>query len=230
MDLSEISCPRVLNGDCSNRLREIQWTFKVLTHFEETSDIFTTYMGKLCPTGRNFEFENQIFVSGNCTSQGALMDKTPMRVLFDTGASKSYMDKPFYMTNTSLHTLPKFSTTSKGTIVGNIVSKLGEHFTFYHSAQEKASSGHGDEVYFRAQTSQHLGMGISDTDLYTWLEPDDPHRHQSGYQILKSKVDLKESALTPKEKTRLMHMIMKYKQAFSIRDKTEEYPNIKADM
>ena len=40
----------------------------------------------------------------------------------------------------------------------DIVSKLGEHFTFYHYAQKKASSGHRDEVYFRAQTSQHLGI------------------------------------------------------------------------
>ena len=47
------------------------------------------------------------------------MDKIPMRVLIDTGASKSYMSKSFYMTNTSLHTLPKISTTSKGIIVGN---------------------------------------------------------------------------------------------------------------
>ena len=47
------------------------------------------------------------------------MDKTPMTVLFDTGASKSYMSKSFYMANTSLHTLPKFSTISKGIIVGN---------------------------------------------------------------------------------------------------------------
>ena len=42
-------------------------------------------------------------------------------------------------------------------------------------------------------------------------------------------VDLKESALTPKEKVRPMHMIMKYKQAFSIRDEIRECPNIKTD-
>ena len=42
-----------------------------------------------------------------------------MRVLFETGASKCYMSKSFYMANTSLHTLPKFSTTSEGIIVGN---------------------------------------------------------------------------------------------------------------
>ena len=47
------------------------------------------------------------------------MDKTPMRVLFDTGASTSYVSKSFYMANTSLHTLPKVSTTSKGITVGN---------------------------------------------------------------------------------------------------------------
>ena len=82
----------------------------------------------------------------------------------------------------------------------DIVSKLGEHFTFYHYAQEKASSGHGDETYFRMQISHHLDMGTSDADLYSWLEPDDPCQHQYDYEILKSKVDLKESALAHKEK------------------------------
>ena len=51
------------------------------------------------------EFENQIFVSGSCTSHGALIDKISVRVLFDMGATKSCMSKSFYMANTSLHTL-----------------------------------------------------------------------------------------------------------------------------
>ena len=51
--------------------------------------------------------------------EGTVMDKTSMRVLFDTGANKSYMSKSLYMANTNLHTLPKFSTTSKGISVGN---------------------------------------------------------------------------------------------------------------
>ena len=57
----------------------------------------------------------------------------------------------------------------------DIVSKLGEQFTFYHYAQEKASSGRGDEVYFRAQTPQHLYVKTSDADPYSWLEPHDPY-------------------------------------------------------
>ena len=60
-------------------------------------------MGKLCPTCRNFEFEHQIFVSGNCTSQEVLMDKTPMRVLFDLGASKHYMSKSLHGQYQSLY-------------------------------------------------------------------------------------------------------------------------------
>ena len=118
-DLSEINYPRGLNEDCSDRFEEVQSTLKISSHFEETSDVSTTYMGKLCPMGRDFKFKNKILVSGNCTSQGALMDTTPMRVLFDTGTSKGYMSKSFYMANTSLHTLPKCSTTSKGMIAGN---------------------------------------------------------------------------------------------------------------
>ena len=113
LDLSKINKPRVLNGNCCDRFEDVQSTLKISTHFEEMSDVSTMYIGKLCPTGRNFEYENQIFVCGSCTSQGTLMDKTPMRVLFDMGASKSYMSKSFYMANTSLHTLPKSSTTSK---------------------------------------------------------------------------------------------------------------------
>ena len=47
------------------------------------------------------------------------MDMTSIRVLFDMSASTSYMCKSFYMANTSLHILPKLSTTSKGITVAN---------------------------------------------------------------------------------------------------------------
>ena len=62
LDLSKNIDLRVLNGNCSDKFEEIQSTLKISTHFEETSEVSTTYMDKLCPTGRYFEFENQIFV------------------------------------------------------------------------------------------------------------------------------------------------------------------------
>ena len=62
LDLSEINYPTVLNEDCSDRLEEVQSTLKISTHFEGTSVVSTTYMGKLCPMGRDFKFENQLLL------------------------------------------------------------------------------------------------------------------------------------------------------------------------
>ena len=43
----------------------------------------------------------------------------PCDVLFDTGASKSYMSKSFYLRKKSLHHLPKFMSSIKNIQVGN---------------------------------------------------------------------------------------------------------------
>ena len=56
------------------------------------------------------------------------------------------------------------------------------------------------------------------SDKYPWLAEDDPRRHQTDAEILYEKIDLKESALSKKEKAKLMKMILKYRDAFSLRD------------
>ena len=67
-------------------------------------------------------------------------------------------------------------------------------------------------------------------DPYPWLTEDDPRRHQTDEEILYEKVDLSNSALSRKEKTRLMKMLIKYRDAFSLRDEIGECPNLKADI
>ena len=67
-------------------------------------------------------------------------------------------------------------------------------------------------------------------DPYPWLEKDDPHRFQTDAEILYENIDLKESALTSKEKTKLMKMILRYRDAFSLRDEIGGCPNLKADI
>ena len=47
------------------------------------------------------------------------MDGTKCQLLLDTGTSKSFMSKSFYMRCKSLHTLPKFATTTQKIQVGN---------------------------------------------------------------------------------------------------------------
>ena len=67
-------------------------------------------------------------------------------------------------------------------------------------------------------------------DPYPWLTKDDPRRFQSDEEILCEKIDLSDSALSRKEKSRLMKMLIKYRDAFSLRDEIGECPNLKADI
>ena len=67
-------------------------------------------------------------------------------------------------------------------------------------------------------------------DPYPWLAEDDPRRHQTDEEILYEKIDLSNSALSRKEETRLMKMLIKYRNAFSLRDEIEECPNLEADI
>ena len=67
-------------------------------------------------------------------------------------------------------------------------------------------------------------------DPYPWLAEDNPRRQQSDAEILFEKIDLKESALSRKEKVRLMKMLIRYRDAFSLRDEIGECPNLEADI
>ena len=76
------------------------------------------------------------------------MDGTKCLLLLDTGASKSFMSKSFYMLCKSLHTLPKFAVTTQKIQVGNgqcvsvlfmipvIVEVHGHRFKIYMLASE----------------------------------------------------------------------------------------------
>ena len=50
---------------------------------------------------------------------GRLLDGTKYQLLLNTGASKSFMSKSFYMQCKSLHTLPKFASTTQRIQFGN---------------------------------------------------------------------------------------------------------------
>ena len=71
---------------------------------------------------------------------------------------------------------------------------------------------------------------VHHSDPYPWLAPDDPHRFQTDNQILYEKIDLSQSYLTSKEKAKLMKLVLKYRDAFSLRDEIEACPNLTADI
>ena len=91
------------------------------SRFDENSDISMTYLGKIGQeeSQNKLKAEESFPISENGYTSGRLCDGTKCQLLLDTGSSKSFMSKSFYMHCKSLHTLPKFAATMKRIQVGN---------------------------------------------------------------------------------------------------------------
>ena len=107
----------------------------------------------------------------------------------------------------------------------------------YHYQQVRKEPKEYIDEYFRMSNAdskkEHTKSTYStkgNSDKYPWLVEDDPRRHQTDAEILYEKIDLKDSALSKKEKAKLMKMILKYRDAFSLRDEIGECPNLVADI
>ena len=90
------------------------------SRFDENSDISTTYLGRVehRESQDKLKAEDSFPISENGYTLGRLFDGTKCQLLLDTGASKSFMSKSFYMHCKSLHTLPKFTATTQKIQVG----------------------------------------------------------------------------------------------------------------
>ena len=71
---------------------------------------------------------------------------------------------------------------------------------------------------------------ISEKDKYPWLEDNDERKYMTDKEILDKYIDLDESCLTDSDKMPDGDMIYEYKDAFSLRDEIETYPNIEIDI
>ena len=122
------------------------------------------------------------------------------------------------------------------------MAESGKAFQMYHYKQMTKESADSEDSFMRAicldrysQDPMLKKLGDSATskyrkDPYPWLDVDDPRRFQSDEEILYEKIDLSRSALTRKEKSKLMKMIIRYREAFSLRDEIGNCPNLKADI
>ena len=66
-------------------------------------------------------------------------------------------------------------------------------------------------------------------DKYPWLDSADERRNMTDREILEKYVDLKNSCLN-KETVKVMDMLFKYKEAFSLRDEIGTCPNIEVEI
>ena len=76
--------------------------------FDENSNLSTMYLGSSDKSDK-LKAEESFPISEQGYTLGKLSDGTESQVLLDTGASKSFMSKSYYMQCKSLHSFPKFA-------------------------------------------------------------------------------------------------------------------------
>ena len=109
------------SGLWDERFEEVSCNLYSSHKFDDTNDVSTICLGYYKSKGeeRTFPVDNHIPIDGRGVTEAFLVDNTPMKLFFDSGASRSYLSKKFYDANKSLHKLPKFVTTCTGIKIGN---------------------------------------------------------------------------------------------------------------
>ena len=88
--------------------------------FDENFDLSTTYLGQTNMTrNTRIKVEERFPITGQGFASGKLLDGMECQILLDTGATKLYMSKSYYLRCKTLHALPKFSSNTQRIQVGN---------------------------------------------------------------------------------------------------------------
>ena len=90
--------PKILCEEYLDVYEGIQLEIVNTTRFDENSDLSTTYLGKSHKTRNDkLKVEESFPISEHGYMLGKLLDGTECQLLLDTGASKLFMSKSFYM-------------------------------------------------------------------------------------------------------------------------------------
>ena len=88
--------------------------------FDEDTDLSAMYLRQIDMTrDREVKAEENFPITTCGYTKGKLMDNSECDILVDTGASKSYMSKSYFMRCKSLHSLPKLTSTPTRIQVAN---------------------------------------------------------------------------------------------------------------
>ena len=88
--------------------------------FNENSDLSTMYLGQTKMTrDTKIKAEERFHIAGQGFASGKLLDGMECQILLDTGATKSYMSKLYYLRCKTLHALPKLLSNTERIQVGN---------------------------------------------------------------------------------------------------------------
>ena len=108
-------CVGEINQEYCDQFEEVSAFLSMTKLFNECSEVTTTHLWRkeVESKTKTFSLKGEIPLPHNCVTEGSLLDGTKMKVLFDTGATRSFMSKSFYMRNRQLHTLPKYTSPLK---------------------------------------------------------------------------------------------------------------------
>ena len=88
--------------------------------FNEDAGLSTTYLGQVNVSRKtDVRAEESFAMNAVGHTRGELLDGTECEILIDTGTSKSYVSKSYYLHCRSLHGMPKFTSITKRIQVGN---------------------------------------------------------------------------------------------------------------
>ena len=88
--------------------------------FDENVDLSTTYLGRIDMKREDvMKAEESFSISEQGFVMGRILNGEECQILLDTGASKSYMSKSYYLRCKTLHDLPKFASKTQRIQVGN---------------------------------------------------------------------------------------------------------------
>ena len=118
MDFGE--SPEIMKSKYMDVYNDVYAEVVTTSRFDENVDLSTMYLGRIdmkreevMKAKESFPISEQGFVMGK------LMNGEECQILLDTGASKLYMSKSYYLKCKSLHKLPKFASKMQRIQVGN---------------------------------------------------------------------------------------------------------------
>ena len=127
-----------------NRYEGVKSEIVDIPRFDKNSDLSTTYLGKVNMThDKDLIVEEKFPISKLGYTVGKSVDGMECQILLDTGASKLFMSKSYYLHCKALHSLPKFAPKMQRIQIGN-----RQHVTVLFIIPDIIElAGHGFEIY-----------------------------------------------------------------------------------
>ena len=112
--------PYVLKGKYMDVHEDVFAEVVTTNRFDENVDLSTTYLGKIgMKRGDIMKAEEMFPISEQGFVMGRILNGEECQILLDTGASKSYMSKSYYLRCKTLHDMPIFASKTQRIQVGN---------------------------------------------------------------------------------------------------------------